>query len=133
MPIEVWLLLPLALLLGLVCATVVCLVALSCADRTDIVAVTRELPDLVAIFLGTIAHRTWAAEDLIDWETAVVRMAWPGDDAVNEERWDAPADWRMREYLLRRLALADSHEATEDLLLCHCAEQIDPRIRNDED
>jgi ABC-type arginine transport system permease subunit len=50
-PIEVWLLLPLALLLGLVCATVVCLVALSRADRTDIVAVTRELPDLVAIFL----------------------------------------------------------------------------------
>ncbi|MCG0285387.1 hypothetical protein [Streptomyces sp. PSAA01] len=51
MPIEVWLLLPLALLLGLVCATVVCLVALSRADRTDIVAVTRELSDLAAVFL----------------------------------------------------------------------------------
>jgi hypothetical protein len=53
-PIEVWLLLPLAFLLGLVCAAVVCLFALSRADRTDIVAVTRELPDLAAVF---IRHR----------------------------------------------------------------------------
>ncbi|WP_172387189.1 hypothetical protein [Streptomyces sp. MNP-20] len=51
MPIEVWLLLPFALLLGLICATVACLAALSRADRSDIVAVTRELPDIAAVFL----------------------------------------------------------------------------------
>lgn len=76
-------------------------------------------------------HRTWATEDLIDRETVVVRTDWPGDDTVDEERWDAPTDWRMREYLLRRLGLADSHEATDELLLRYCAEQIDPRIRDD--
>jgi ABC-type antimicrobial peptide transport system permease subunit len=47
----VWLLLPLTFLLGLICATIVCLVALIRADRTDIVAVTRELPGLAAVFL----------------------------------------------------------------------------------
>ncbi|MGC4987317.1 hypothetical protein ACLQ18_43225 [Streptomyces sp. DT193] len=50
-------------------------------------------------------------------------MAWPGDDAVDKEGWDLPPDWQMREYLLRRLRLSDSHEST-DQLLRHCAEQI---------
>ncbi|MFJ9412487.1 hypothetical protein [Streptomyces sp. NPDC101393] len=66
----------------------------------------------------------WAAEDLADWETVVARMAWPGDDAVDKERWDQPGDWAMREFLLRRLRLPGSHESTDRLLLRHCDEQI---------
>ena len=69
-------------------------------------------------------RRTWAAEDLADWENVVVRMSWPGDDAVDEERWDQPGDWRMREYLLPGLGLPDSHDTTDRLLLRHCHEQI---------
>lgn len=68
-------------------------------------------------------RRTWAAEDLTNWEDIVVRMDWPGDDAVDEERWDQPPDWKLRETLLR-LGCADSEESTEQLLLRHCAEQI---------
>lgn len=69
-------------------------------------------------------RRVWAAEDLTDWENVVARMYWPGDDAVDKERWDQPGDWEMREYLLRRLGLDDSHESTARLLLRHCDEQI---------
>ncbi|MFF3617485.1 hypothetical protein [Streptomyces sp. NPDC002580] len=69
-------------------------------------------------------RRTWAAEDLTDWENVVVHMDWPGDDAVDKERWDLPVDWEMRAYLLHRLGLTDSREATDRLLLRHCAEQI---------
>ena len=69
-------------------------------------------------------RRTWAAEDLTDWENVVARMAWPGDEAVDEERWDDAPDWRMREFLLRRLGLTDSYESTDRLLLRHCDEQI---------
>ncbi|GHE51480.1 hypothetical protein [Streptomyces capitiformicae] len=69
-------------------------------------------------------RRTWAAEDLTDWENILVRMAWPGDEAVDEERWDQPGDWRMREYLLNSLGLPDSCESTDRLLLRHCDERI---------
>ncbi|CAL9339400.1 hypothetical protein SUDANB176_00236 [Streptomyces sp. enrichment culture] len=69
-------------------------------------------------------RRTWAAEDLADGGSVVVRMDWPGDDAVDEEPWDQSGDWRMREYLLRRPGLPDSHESTGRLLLRHCDEQI---------
>ncbi|MFJ9968637.1 hypothetical protein [Streptomyces avermitilis] len=69
-------------------------------------------------------RRTWAAEDLTNWENVVARMAWPGDKAVDEERWDEAPDWRMREYLLHRLGLSDSHESTHRLLLRHCHERI---------
>jgi hypothetical protein len=69
-------------------------------------------------------RRTWAAEDLARWEDVVAEMAWPGDAAVDEERWDQPGDWRLREFLLRRLDVPDSPETTHQLLLRHCHEQI---------
>ena len=69
-------------------------------------------------------RRAWAAEDLADWEDVVVRMDWPGDDAVDAERWDQPGDWWIRAYLLERLGLPDSCEPTDRLVLRHCAEQI---------
>lgn len=69
-------------------------------------------------------RRTWAAEDLTNWEDIVARMAWPGDKAVDKERWDLPPDWEMREHLLRRLGLTDSRESTDRLLRRHCDEQI---------
>ncbi|MFI1798996.1 hypothetical protein ACH427_16845 [Streptomyces sp. NPDC020379] len=69
-------------------------------------------------------RRTWAAEDLANWEDVIVRMDWPGDDAIDEERWDQGADWKLREYLLRCHGLDESPENTEELLLRHCREQI---------
>ncbi|MFN2539244.1 MAG: hypothetical protein ABR549_13995, partial [Mycobacteriales bacterium] len=69
-------------------------------------------------------RRTWAAEDLADWENVVTRMAWPGDEAVDEERWHDTPDWRLRETLLRHLGLTDSPQSTDDLLRRHCAERI---------
>ncbi|MCX5097767.1 hypothetical protein OOK36_56040 [Streptomyces sp. NBC_00365] len=69
-------------------------------------------------------RRTWAAEDLTSWEDVVARMARPGDKAVDKERWDLPRDWEMREYLLRRLGLSDSHESTDRILRRYCDEQI---------
>ncbi|WP_299529875.1 hypothetical protein [uncultured Streptomyces sp.] len=45
------LLLPIALVLGILCAAVVCIVALFRANRSDTVAVVRALPELVATFL----------------------------------------------------------------------------------
>lgn len=45
------LVLPLTLCLGLICAAVVCVVALSRAHRTDTVDVVRALPELAAVFL----------------------------------------------------------------------------------
>ncbi|MFD3940238.1 hypothetical protein ACFWSP_35435 [Streptomyces sp. NPDC058618] len=39
------------LLTSLLCATVVCVVALSRAHRTDVVAVVRALPELIAAFI----------------------------------------------------------------------------------
>ncbi|MGK5544042.1 hypothetical protein ACSNOH_04800 [Streptomyces sp. URMC 127] len=47
-----------------------------------------------------------------------------GDQAVDEERWDQPGDWRIREYLLHRLRVPESHESTDRLLLRHRDEQI---------
>ncbi|WP_327170027.1 hypothetical protein [Streptomyces subrutilus] len=41
----------LGLLLAITCAAVVCVVALCRAERTDVVATVRALPDLVATFL----------------------------------------------------------------------------------
>lgn len=72
----------------------------------------------------TAERRAWATEDLAAWEDVVARMAWPGDEAVDRERWDLPGDWEMREYLLRLLGLPDSAESTDRLLLRHCDEQI---------
>ncbi|MEU2078593.1 hypothetical protein [Streptomyces sp. NPDC013489] len=69
-------------------------------------------------------RHVWAAEDLSDWENVVARMAWPGNDAVDRERWDQPGDWEMREYLLKRLGITASCENTDRLLLRHCDEQI---------
>lgn len=51
MPLDPILLALLVLLAGVVCATLVCVVALCRAHRTDIVAVVRALADLVAAFL----------------------------------------------------------------------------------
>lgn len=42
---------PLILALGVICLTVVCVVALLRAHRTDTVSVVRALPDLAAVFL----------------------------------------------------------------------------------
>lgn len=49
------LLAPVLLAVGIVCATVVCVVALCRAHRTDTVAVVRALPELAATFCGTVA------------------------------------------------------------------------------
>ncbi|NXY99543.1 hypothetical protein HYE82_35265 [Streptomyces sp. BR123] len=43
--------LPLLLVVGLLCAALVCVVALCRAHRTDTVAVVRALPELAATFL----------------------------------------------------------------------------------
>ncbi|OEJ22492.1 hypothetical protein [Streptomyces subrutilus] len=43
--------LPVLLVVGIVCAAVVCVVALCRADRTDTVAVVRALPELTSTFL----------------------------------------------------------------------------------
>ncbi|MEW2556130.1 hypothetical protein AB0957_30955 [Streptomyces zhihengii] len=43
--------LPLILALGVICVTVVCVVALLRAHRTDTVSVVRALPELAAVFL----------------------------------------------------------------------------------
>lgn len=42
---------PLALIVALLCATVVCLAAICRAHRTDVVAVVRALPDLALALL----------------------------------------------------------------------------------
>jgi hypothetical protein len=69
-------------------------------------------------------RRAWAAEDLADWEDVVVEMTWPGDDAVEKERWDLSADWEFRAYLLKRLGLVFSVESTDRMLRRYCEEQI---------
>ncbi|WP_331718206.1 hypothetical protein OG280_41555 (plasmid) [Streptomyces virginiae] len=51
MPLDPMTLALLVLLTGVLCATVVCVVALCRAHRTDTVAVVRALADLVATFL----------------------------------------------------------------------------------
>ncbi|MEV5605705.1 hypothetical protein GT034_09360 [Streptomyces sp. SID2563] len=50
MPIEMWLLLPITMVVGSLCALAVCLFALHRAKPGDIVALTRELPDVIAAF-----------------------------------------------------------------------------------
>ena len=45
----------------------------------------------------------WAAADLQRWMDILTESWWPGDDAVDEERWDLPADWRTRESIVRHL------------------------------
>ncbi|GGX57601.1 hypothetical protein [Streptomyces chartreusis] len=69
-------------------------------------------------------RRTWAAEDLTNWEDAVARMAWPGDEAADKERWGDAPDWQMRQYLLSRLHLSDRDERTDRMLLRYCDERI---------
>jgi hypothetical protein len=51
MPIDVLLALPWILGLGVLCAAIVCVVALCRAHRSDTVAVVRALPELAATFL----------------------------------------------------------------------------------
>jgi hypothetical protein len=66
----------------------------------------------------------WALDDLKDWEDIVVRMDWPGDEAVDEERWDQDAYWRLRERLLRDTGRTESSEPTAELL----RDYLDDRI-----
>ena len=53
----------------------------------------------------------------------VARMAWPGDKAVDEERWDDTPDWRMLD-LLAPPGSARRRESTDRLLLRYCDERI---------
>lgn len=65
-----------------------------------------------------------ARQTLADWEDVVVFMDWPGDDAIDEERWDQDAYWKLRERALRGLGLVESDETTDQLLHRYCQEQI---------
>lgn len=65
-----------------------------------------------------------AARDLVGWEDAVVSMDWPGDDAIDEERWDQDAYWKLRERALQGLGLTESDETTDQLLHRYCLERI---------
>ena len=47
-----------------------------------------------------------AIEQLQDWENALVESEWPGDDAIDQERWDQGADWWFRERVLQDLQRA---------------------------
>jgi hypothetical protein len=66
----------------------------------------------------------WASEDLTGWEDVVVRMDWPGDAAIDEERCDQDAYWRLREDLLRHLGHDAPEVPTSDLLARYCDQQI---------
>ncbi|MEK8175023.1 hypothetical protein NKH77_55970 [Streptomyces sp. M19] len=65
-----------------------------------------------------------AARDLVRWEDAVVSMDWPGDDAVDKERWDQDAYWELRERALHDLGLVESDETTDQLLHRYCQKRI---------
>jgi len=60
-----------------------------------------------------------AAEHLLDWENILVKVEWPGDEAIDRERWERPADWEQRDRLLADLAAvglpAEDSESTEAL------------------
>ncbi|MFC1405671.1 MULTISPECIES: hypothetical protein [Streptacidiphilus] len=61
-----------------------------------------------------------ARQQLQDWEDALVWMEWPGDDAIDRERWDQGADWELREGAIRSLQQAglpyQDDESTNALL-----------------
>jgi hypothetical protein len=69
-------------------------------------------------------RRSWASEDLVGWEDAVVSMDWPGDDAFDRERWDQDAYWELRERVEQLLGVADSDETTDQLLHRYCQKRI---------
>lgn len=71
-----------------------------------------------------LERRTWATEDLTNWEDLVAQMAWPGDEAVDEEHWGDHPDWRTRNDLLRHLGLSHSPESIDRMLLRHCIDLI---------
>ncbi|MCS0606015.1 hypothetical protein NX794_33125 [Streptomyces sp. LP11] len=73
----------------------------------------------------TRAERYYQArKHLADWENVVVYMDWPGDQAIEEERWDQDAYWWLRERALRGLGLVESDETTEQLTHRYLQEQI---------
>jgi hypothetical protein len=62
----------------------------------------------------------FAFQHLRHWEDQLVWSEWPGDEAIDQERWDQGADWHLREGVLRDLqhaglAFQDS-ESTDELL-----------------
>ena len=67
---------------------------------------------------------SWALEDLEEWENTVVHMDWPGDDAIDEERWDQDAYWQLRDYVLRSTGRTESTETTTELLRNYLADRI---------
>lgn len=65
-------------------------------------------------------RRAVAREQLVEWEDVLVESEWPGDEAIDQERWDQPADWHLREEVQRDLYKAnlpfEEHESTDVLL-----------------